>query len=92
MGRHVQLSTESAIVSRGTVEQIRMLITDLTRTVEILDANIAVEERPCPDDLVRRHNLTVTIASLEDYLGSIERMRSRGYGAEANCTPAVPPH
>jgi len=101
MERQVQLSTESAILSREAVQQIRMLITDLNCTVQILDADFAAEKKhPRLDDLVlshtRRNNLMVTIACLEDHLGSIERMRSRGYGAQANSTlahaPAARPH
>ncbi len=93
MERQVQLSTESAILSREAV-QIRMLITDLNCTVQILDADFAAEKKhPRLDDLVlshtRRNNLMVTIACLEDHLGSIERMRSRGYGAQARGTVSI---
>jgi hypothetical protein len=90
MKHQLQIGTESGIVSREAVKQIRVLITDLARTVQILDADIVAEEmRPRPDDLMftldtRRHNLMVTIASLEDRLDSIEKMRSRGYGGQAN--------
>ena len=39
------------------------------------------------DDLAtRRRNLMVTIASLEDRLDCIEKVRSREYGAQANLT------
>ena len=93
MKHRVQLGTESGVVSNAAVKQLRMLITDLARTVQNLDADIAAEEmRPRADDLVfrvldsRRHNLMVTIASLEDRLDSIEKMRSRGYGGQANST------
>jgi hypothetical protein len=99
MKHQLQIWTESRIVSREAVKQIRILITDLAHTVQILDADIVVEEmRPRPDDLMftlntRRHNLMVTIASLEDRLDSIEKMRSRGYGGQANsalsCTRAA---
>jgi hypothetical protein len=90
MKHPLQIGTERGIVSREAVKQIRILITDLARTVQILDANIVAEEmRPRADDLVstldtRRHNLMVTIASLEERLDSIEKMRSRGYGGQAN--------
>jgi hypothetical protein len=90
MKHQLQIGTESGIVSREAVEQIRILITDLARTVQNLDTDIAAEEmRPRPDDLMftldtRRHNLMVTIASLEDRLDSIEKMRSRGYGGQTN--------
>ena len=93
MKRQFQIGTESGMVSREAVKQIKILITDLARTVQNLDADIAAEEmRPRADDLVfrvldsRRHNLMVTIASLEDRLDSIEKMRSRGYGGQANST------
>ena len=86
-----QFVTESGIASNEAAEQIRMLITDLVDTVQILDANIAAEEeRARVHDLsdadypalarmldTRRRNLMVTIASLEERLGSIEKMRSR---------------
>ena len=90
MKHQLQIGTERGIVSGEAVKQIRILITDLARTVQILDADIVAEEmRPGADDLVftldtRRHNLMVTIASLEDRLDSIEKMRSRGYGDRAN--------
>jgi hypothetical protein len=90
MKHQLQIGTERGIVSREAVKQIRILITDLARTVQILDADIVAEEmRPRADDLVftldtRRHNLMVTIASLEDRLDSIEKVRSRGYGGRAN--------
>ena len=97
MKHQLQIGTERGIVSREAVEQIRILITDLVRTVQNLDADIVAEEmRPSADDLVftldtRRHNLMVTIASLEDRLDSIEKMRSRGYGSQArSALPRAP--
>jgi hypothetical protein len=93
MKRQLQIGTESGIVSREAVKQIRILLTDLARTLQKLDADIVAEEmRPRADDPVfrvldsRRRNLMVTIASLEDRLESIEKMRSRGYGGQANST------
>src|SRR5712671_6053153 len=82
MKHQVHFGTDSGIVSTQAATQITMLITDLTRTVDVLDACIAAEEnRLRPDDAIeldtRRHNLMVTIASLEDRLGSIEKMLSR---------------
>ena len=84
MKHHRQVGTESGIALSEAAEQIRMLITDLSRTVQNLDADIEAKEmRPRVDDPVfrvldtRRHNLMVTIASLEDRLGSLEKMRSR---------------
>jgi hypothetical protein len=89
MKHQLQIGTERGIVSGEAVKQIRILITDLARTVQSLDADIVVEEMRGADDLVftldaRRHNLMVTIASLEDRLDSIEKMRSRGFGGQAN--------
>jgi hypothetical protein len=98
MKHQLQIGTERGIVSREAVEQIRILITDLGRTVQNLDADIVAEEmRPSADDLVftldtRRHNLMVTIASLEDRLDSIEKMRSRGYGSQARSALPRAPH
>ena len=92
MKRQLIIGTESGIVSSEAVKQIRILISELARTVQILDADmVAGKMRPRADDPVvarmldtRRHNLMVTIASLEDRLESIEKMRSRGYGGQAN--------
>ena len=93
MKHQLQIGTDSGMVSREAVKQIRILITDLARTLQNLDADLVAEEmRPrarSPGFTVldsRRHNLMVTIASLEDRLGSIEKMRSRGYGGQANST------
>ncbi len=91
MKHQVHFGTDSGIVSTQAATQITMLIADLTRTVDVLDACIAAEEnRLRPDDAIeldtRRHNLMVTIASLEDRLGSIEKMRSREYDAPAHST------
>jgi hypothetical protein len=105
MKHHRQFGTESGIASKEASEQIRMLITDLSRTVQILDADIAAEEqRPRMQDLsnadcsvltrmlvTRCRNLMVTIASLEDRLESIEHIRSRGHPAKADWSPATVP-
>jgi hypothetical protein len=88
MKHQVHVATESGIVSTEAVMQIRRLITDLARTVDALDA---AKNRPRADadDLdTRRRNLMVTIASLENRLDCIEKVRSREYGAHANL--AVP--
>jgi hypothetical protein len=87
MEHQVHVATESGIVSTEAVMQIRRLITDLARTLDALDA---AKNRPRADadDLERRHNLMVTIASLEDRLDCIEKVRSRENGAHANL--AVP--
>ena len=68
------LGTGSGIPSREA-EQIKRLITDLTSTVEVLDADIAADEkRPNVHCLSRenRRNIMVTIATLRDRLFSIE--------------------
>ena len=86
MKHQVHVATESGIVSTEAVMQIRRLITDLARTVNAL---VAAKSRPRADadDLdTRRRNLMVTIASLEDRLDCIEKVRSREYGAHANLT------
>ena len=88
MKHQVHVATESGIVSTEAVMQIRELIAELARTVDVLDA---AKNRPRADtdDLdTRRRNLMVTIASLEDRLDCIEKLRSREYGAHANL--AVP--
>ena len=104
MKHHRQFGTESGIASRGA-EQIRMLITDLSRTVQTLDADIAaVERRPRGQDVsdadysvftrmlgARRRNVMVTIASLEDRLESIEHIRSRGHPTHGDRSPTAPP-
>jgi hypothetical protein len=87
-----QSGTEIGIASREAAEQIRMLIIDIAHTAQILEAEIATQEeqRARVHDLseadylvlarmlgTRRRNLMVTIASLEDRLGSIEKVRSR---------------
>jgi hypothetical protein len=68
------LGTGSGIASREA-EQIKKLITKLTSTVDILDADIAADEkRPnvhCPSRENRR-NIMVTIGTLQDRLFSIE--------------------
>jgi hypothetical protein len=88
MKHQVHLGTKSGIVSREAA-QIRMLIDDLVHTVDVLDAGGAAD-LPRADDAIdldtRRHNLMVTVASLEDRLGSIENMRSREDRAQVNST------
>jgi hypothetical protein len=105
MKHHRQVGAERGIALSEAAEQIRMLITDLSRTVRILDADIAAEERRSPAQDVsdadysaltsmldtRRRNLMVTIASLEDRLGSIEHLRSRGHPAKAQSSPVTAP-
>ena len=72
--------TQSGIVSREAAAQIRVLINDLARTANALDPTDADHLSRANDAIdldTRRHNLMTTIASLEDRLGSIEKMRSR---------------
>jgi hypothetical protein len=86
MKHQVHVATESGIVLTEAVMQIRRLITDLARTVDALDA---AKNRPRADADgldARRRNLMVTIASLEDRLDCIEKVRSHEYGAHANLT------
>ena len=86
MKHQVHVATESGIVSTEAVMQIRRLITDLARIVGALDA---AKNRPHADadDLdTRRRNLMVTIASLEDRLDCIKKVRSHEYGAHASLT------
>jgi len=74
--------------------QIRMLVEDLAHIVDILDAGVAAD-LPRADDAIdldtRRHNLLVTIASLEDRLGSIEHMQSREHPAKGEWSPITLP-
>ena len=88
MKHQVNLGTKSAIVSREAA-QIRILIDDLGRTVDVLDAGVAADLPRAGDAIdldTRRHNLMATIASLEDRLGSIENMRSGEDAAQVNST------
>src|SRR5258706_7277219 len=88
MKHQAHLGTNSDIVSREA-PQIRILIDDLAHTVDVLDAGVATD-LPRADDAIdldtRRHNLLVTITSLEDRLGSIEHMRAREVAARVNST------
>jgi hypothetical protein len=97
MKHQVQYGTDSGIVSKEAAKKIRILIGDLTRTVQILETDIAAEEKRRPQAAnpmftrmldTRRHNLVDTIACLEDRLGSIEHMRAREYG-RANSSEQV---
>ena len=68
------LGTGNGISSREA-EQIKKLITDLTSSAEVLDADIAAKEkRPNVDCRSRenRRNIMVTIGTLQDRLFSIE--------------------
>jgi hypothetical protein len=94
MKHQIHLGTESGIVSKEASKKIRLLLTDLTRTLQMLDAEIAAQEkRPRAEDLVldeRRHNLLVTIASMEDRLASIEHIRAREYRRTHSSLPNAP--
>jgi hypothetical protein len=93
MKHQVQYGTDSGIVSKEAAKKIRMLVADLTRTVQILESDIATKKTRMLD--TRRHNLIDTIACLEDRLGSIQHLRAREYGrANSNLphAPAAPPH
>ena len=65
MKQQAQLGTERGMVSREAIKLIGMLITDLARTVKVLNADVAAgEKRRHADDPVamrmldtRRHNL-----------------------------------
>ena len=88
MKHQAHFGTKRDIVSREAA-QIRILIDDLAHTVDVLDAGVATELARAVDAIdldTRRHNLLVTIASLEDRLGSIENMRSREEAAQLNST------
>ena len=77
MKHQVHVATESGIVSTEAVRQITRLITDLAHTVDALEA-AKNSPRADADDLdTRCRNLMVTIASLEDRLDCIEKVRSR---------------
>ena len=87
-----QVGTESGVVSNEAAKQLRILITDLARTVQNLDASAGAGA----DDVeftrllaTRRRNLMVTIATLEDHV----KMQSRD-AAKLKLTQArgEPPH
>jgi hypothetical protein len=82
MKHQVHVATDSGIVSTEAVMQIRRLITDLDRTVDGLDAAKNHPRADADNLATRRRNLMVTIASLEDRLDCIEKVRSREYGAQ----------
>ena len=80
MKHQVHLETESGgIVSEKTVKQLRMLITELARTVQTLDASVAANGTD-PEFTkllaIRRRNLMITIAYLEDHLLSVVKMQT----------------
>ena len=92
MKHQIQYGTDSGIVSKQAAKNIRMLVADLTRTVRILESDIAIKKTRMLD--TRHQNLKDTIACLEDRLGSIEHLRAFRYGrAGSNLpySPAAPP-
>jgi hypothetical protein len=93
MKHQVQYGTDRGIVSKEAAKKIRMLVADLTRTVQILESDMATKKTRTLD--IRRHNLIDTIVCLEDRLGSIEHLRALEHG-RANSSrphaPATPPH
>ena len=83
-----QVGTESDIVSNEAAKQLRILITDLARTVQTLDASAGADDVEFTRLLAtRRRNLLVTIATLEDHV----KMQSRG-AAKSKLTQARGPH
>jgi hypothetical protein len=93
MKHQVQYGSDSGIVSKQAAKKIRMLVADLTRTVQILENYIAIKKTRMLD--TRHQNLIDTIACLEDRLGSIEHLRAFKYGrADSNLphAPDAPPH
>jgi hypothetical protein len=93
MKHQVQYGTDRGIVSKEAAKKIRMLVADLTRTVQILESDMVTKKTRTLD--IRRHNLIDTIVCLEDRLGSIEHLRACKYGrTNSNLprAPAAPPH
>jgi hypothetical protein len=77
MKHQVQYGTDSGIVSKQAAKKIRVLVADLTRTVQILESDIATKKTRMLD--IRHQNLIDTIACLEDRLASIEHLRAFKY-------------
>jgi len=87
MKHQVHLGTESCLVSKEA-EQIRMLVSDLARTIQALDAEQQSRPRQGIDLAARRYNLATTVAFLVDRLGSLEKIGSREHSASR---PRRPP-
>ena len=93
MKHQVQYGTDSGIVSKQAAKKIRMLVAGLTRTVQILENDIATKKTTMLD--IRHQNLLDTIACLEDRLGSIEHLRAFKYrrvNSSLPDGPDAPPH
>jgi hypothetical protein len=93
MKHQVQYGTDSGIVSKEAAKKIRMFVADLTRTIQILESDMATKKTRTLD--TRRHNLIDTIVCLEDRLGSIEHLRACKYertNSNLPHAPAAPPH
>jgi hypothetical protein len=88
MKHQVQYGTDSGIVSKQAAKKIRMLVADLTRTVQILESDMATKKTRTLD--IRCHNLIDTIVCLEDRLGSIEHLRAFKYGRANSNLPHAP--
>jgi hypothetical protein len=86
MKSQVYFATETGIISKEAVKQLKGLITNLNGTVRSLDAcggakqSRRVADIQLTDELrMRRNNLIATIAILKDHLHSVENLRSHGY-------------
>jgi hypothetical protein len=86
MKSQVYLGTETGIISKEAVQQLKGLITKLNGTVRSLGtpgeakrARRAVDLQLVEELRTRRGNLVATIAVLEDHLQSVENLRSHGY-------------
>ena len=95
MQHQIYLATQSGKVSDQTVDQIRTLITALTDNAKILGAAIGGKRKSARSDdgpimtalKIRRRNIQASIVVLEDYLATVERLRSHPDSA-----PILPPH
>ena len=86
MKSQVYFGTETGIISKEAVKQLKGLITELNGTVRRLDASGGAKYSRRVVDLqlmeelrTRRSNLIATIAVLKDHLQSVENLRSHGY-------------
>jgi len=82
----VYFGTETGIISKEAVKELKGLITKLNGTVRRLDASSGAKRSRRVVDLqraaelrMRRSNLIATIAVLKDHLQSVENLRSHGY-------------
>ena len=86
MKSQVHFGTETGIISKEAVKQLKALIANLNRAVRSLDASGGAKRSRRVVDLQlteelrrRRSNLIATIAVLKDHLQSVENLRSHGY-------------